>query len=187
MMYVSMAATALSTVVSVAGAAQQSKAAQAQAKYQAAVQRNNAQIAEYQAQDAIERGTQAEQQKRREIQQVIGQQRAAMSVSGLSMDSASFVDTIGDTAAMGEMDALTIRSNAAKQAWAYRAQGAGMDAQAQLYDAQAAQAKAALPLQIGGSLLSGAGSVASKWYQFGGGTTNSNWGFTRNPGGIDNQ
>jgi hypothetical protein len=62
--YVSLAATAISTGVSMYGQQQAGKAAQAQAQYQAAIARNNQIIADRAAEDALKRGEIAEQNQR---------------------------------------------------------------------------------------------------------------------------
>ncbi len=152
-----------------AGTYQQGKAAQASADYQSKVAANQAKIAGYQAEDSLARGSIAERQQRLKVKQLIGQQRASMGASGLSLDSGSFVDTIGDTAELGEYDALLIRSNAEKEAWGYRAAAAGQSAQSSIFSAQSGWASSSLPYQTGGSLLTGFGTVADRWYRRNGG------------------
>jgi hypothetical protein len=160
---ISLAATAASTVVGFMGSMQQGRAAQAQANYQAAVSRNNAQIAEWQAQDAIKRGQEEEDQHRRKVSQVIGAQRAGFGASGFDLGDATTIDILGDTAAMGEYDALTIRSNAAREAWGYRVQGSNYMAEAGLQTARGASARSAAAWQGVGDLLGGATKFGSQY------------------------
>jgi hypothetical protein len=152
-------------IAGLGGMIQSSQASKAKSEYDAKVAANQAKVAGYQADDALARGEIAERQQRLKTNQLVGQQRASMGASGVSLDSGSFVDTLEDTAGYGELDALTIRSNAAKEAWGYRAQAAGQNAQAGLSSAEAGWSSAALPLQAGGSILTGFGTVADRWYR----------------------
>lgn len=82
----------------------------------------NAQIAEYQAQDAEARGKVGEKQSRRLTEKVIGAQRTSLAGQGVDVNRGSALDVQSDAAYLGELDALTIRNNAAKEAWGYRMQ-----------------------------------------------------------------
>ena len=136
-----------------AGAQMGSSAAQSQArKKQGAAEETayvyNAVIAEQQAQDAIARGEQAEGIQRINVKRLIGAQRAAYGAQGVEVDSGSALDVQKDTAAMGELDAIIIRNNAAREAWGYRAQ-----AQDLLYRGRLA--KTAASAEAGQTLLAG--------------------------------
>lgn len=158
---ISIASTVASIGMSIYGQIQQSTAQQAQYGYQAAVMRNNASIAEMQANDATERGKVAEARQRQRTAQIMGTQLAGLAGQGTEI-SGSASDILGDTAAAGEFDALTIRGNAAREAWGYRARGAEYSAQAN------APGPAGLSgLSVGASLLAGGGQVADKWYRYG--------------------
>lgn|SRR5512146_521159 len=82
----------------------------------------NAQIADYQAQDALDRGVINERLSRRQTKQVIGSQRASLASQGVDVNKGSALDVQADAAYLGELDALTIRNNAAKEAWGYKVQ-----------------------------------------------------------------
>jgi hypothetical protein len=149
------------TVFSVYSAMQQSQAAQDSANYNAAIQRNNAQIAEYQAKDAVARGDQATEEHMRKVAQLKGTQKASMAARGLDLSEGTPLNILTDTDLFGEIDANTIQTNAAREAWGYRAQGSNSSAQANLYKIQANNQN---PMMAGvGSLLSNAGSVADRW------------------------
>lgn len=142
-------------------------AARVQAQTNQAIARNNQQIAEAQAQDAQRRGEIEAQQAQRRARQVAGQQRATMSARGLDIGEGTPGELIDQTEFFGMQDAQTARFNAAKEAWGARMQGRGYGIQASANDPSAA---------FTGSLLSSAGSVASKWGGgggFGGGPVNS--------------
>lgn len=146
-----LALTTIGTGVSALGQIQQGR-------YQAAVARNNARLAGMQAEDAERRGKIAEQQQRRRTGLTLGTQRAALGGQGTALDEGSPLDILGDTAATGELDALTIRSNAGREAWGLRARAGNFLAQSRL----------AAPgfIGTGASLLGGASSVADRWLRF---------------------
>ncbi len=79
----------------------------------------NADIADQQAQDALVRGQQEEQRFRQGIDGIIGHQRAAAAASNVDVGFGSPLDVQADAAFLGEQDALTIRTNAAREAWGY--------------------------------------------------------------------
>lgn len=103
-----------SAVLGAAGQIQQGQAAAAASNYNAQVADMNAKLSERRARDAIERGQLDEQRKRQEVAQIQGQQRAAMAANGVDLSFGSPLNIIVDTATMGEIDALTIRSSAAR-------------------------------------------------------------------------
>ncbi len=156
-------ATVAATAVSAYGAIQQGQAAQNQADYQAAVDRNNQQVAEWQAADALDRGAEAERQHRTRVQQVLGSQRAAMASNGLDLSSGSPLDILSDTAMFGELDALTIRSNAEREAYGHRVRSQDFAASAQLAQMRGSSAATAGMVGAGSTLLTGTGKVASNW------------------------
>jgi hypothetical protein len=162
--------TLAGTGMSAMGQMQQGQAAKAQGDYQAAVARNNSILAERQAADAEARGAEAERQQRIKTQLVLGKQTSALAASGVQLDEGSSgLDILGDTAQYGELDALTVRTNAAREAWSYRAQGGNYEAQARLNELQGSSGQMAGMVGAGASLLTGAGSVADKWltYKYG--------------------
>lgn len=162
----SLVATGLSTAVGVASSIQQAQAQKNAANYQAQVAKNNAWLAEKQAQDTEDRGAEAERQHRVKVNQVMGAQRAAMAGQGADLSSGSPLDILSDTAAAGTMDALTTRNNFGRDAAGLRMQGANYQQQAGLYEMQASNAGAAGWLGASSSLLSGASSIGGKWAQY---------------------
>lgn len=166
-------------VMSVAGmglqamnAYNQSENAKAAYEYQAAVQRNNAMLAEWQAQDEIRRGQDEELAVRRRTAQLKGSQRASLAARGLDISDGSALNLLTDTDYMGEVDALTVRDNAAKKVYATRQQAAGFTAEAGMMKFRADSEN---PMMAAGtSLLSNAGAVADRWYSYRNRTTDSN-------------
>lgn len=143
------------TAVAIAGSAmtaygqiQQGRAAEKAAEY-------NAEVANLQAKDAVNRGNIEAEKQRLKAQQVAGAQRAAMGASGAQVDSGSFADILVDTATTGEKDAQTIRTNAMRQAW-------GLETQADIDLYQGKQAKSAAYMAAGGTLLTSAATAANR-------------------------
>ncbi len=153
------------TIMGAVGQLQAGDAAAKAANYNAAVARNNQIIAEQQAQDALKRGQIAEDEQRRKTAQIRGAQRASLAASGVALDQGAPLDILGDTAAFGELDALTIRNNADREAYGYRVQGMNFAAEAGLADARAGAARQAGMIGAAGTLLSGAGTVMDRWAQ----------------------
>ncbi|MBB3461519.1 hypothetical protein [Rhizobium sp. BK377] len=154
-----LALTLGSTLLGAAGQVQQAKATAEANKYNAQVAEMNAQIAEKQAKDAIERGKQEEQQKRLQTSQLEGRQRAAMAANGVDLSFGSPLDTIVDTAKMGEIDALNVRTNAYREAYGYKVQGTNQLAGAKLDRMRADAAVKGGYLDAVGTILGGSGKV----------------------------
>lgn len=171
------AATVVGTGISVYGAMQtasaQSKAADAQAQQA----RNNAILAGRAADDATARGDIAAQQKANQTNQLLGQQRVGLAANGVDPNSGSALDLQSDVAGNGELDQLTIKSNAAREAAGYQAQGMNYSTQASIDEADSQNALSAGALKATSSLIGGAGSVASSWYQFQYGTRQASPGY----------
>lgn len=158
--FIALGLSAVGTGMSVVGQINSQAAAGAQQSYLAQMSRQRQQLAEQQARDAVLRGQVAEQKQRDLTAQRIGTQQATLAAQGTDLEG-SPIDILGDTARAGEQDALTIRSNAKREAWDYEAQAAG-------YAADAALRESFEPsyLGAGASLLMGASSLADKWDRF---------------------
>jgi hypothetical protein len=81
---------------------------------------------------------------------LIGTQRAGFAGQNVDVGQGSPTDVQGDAAYLGELDALKIRNNAAREAWGYRvqAQNARMGGQ----NAQTASQYGAAATLIGGGI-----------------------------------
>ena len=64
----------------------------------------NATLADRRAKDAVERGAREEQMQRAKNQQLLGRQRAAMGANGVDLGFGSPLDTMVDTAVLGELE-----------------------------------------------------------------------------------
>jgi len=122
----------IGAVVSAVGTLMSGFAQAAAARYQAQVAAMNAQIAEQRAQDAIDRAADEEQKQRMRTAQLVGTQMAALGANGVSILSGSPLDTLEDTVALGELDALEIRRNGELEAHDFRVQKFNFQAEAGL-------------------------------------------------------
>lgn len=142
--------------VSAYGQYQQGQTSEALGEYNAKVAENNAATKELAAQDAQARGGVEEDRQRTRTRQALATQRAAFAASGDTLSDISTQNILGDTAAFGEEDALTIRSNAAREAWGIRIGATNDLAQAQSDRFQGKSAAQAGLYSAGGTLLTGA-------------------------------
>lgn len=150
------------------------KATSEAAESQAQVYDFNAAVAELQSADAIERGAEAEAKFRQQIRATIGSQRAALAGGNIDVSFGTAADVQADAAYLGELDALTIRTNAKREAWGYQVQAANYQKQAevtrkagdQAIATGAAQASAA-NWQAAGTLLTGGASLLQAKYSMG--------------------
>lgn len=76
------------------------------------------QLGQYQAEDAVKRGTVEEMRYRRQLAQLIGKQRNEIGARNVEARG-SALDLLGDSAAIGEEDIVSIRNDAARTAWGY--------------------------------------------------------------------
>ncbi len=92
----------------------------------------NAAALEYQGIDAVERGREQEELFRKQLRGFIGSQRASYAAQGVEIGEGSPLEVQMDTARQGELDALTIRVSAAREAWGFQtaAQGERLQARA---------------------------------------------------------
>lgn len=143
---------ALMAVQGVMGAQAAKKAGDAQAS----ADMQNAQYADMAANDSVKRGGMSEDQQRLQTAAAIGTQRAGFAANGVDVNSGSAANIQDDTAQLGEFDALTIRNNAAREAWGYRTQS-------QTYRDSAKTALSSAKNNMFGSLL-GAGAQGASAY-----------------------
>lgn len=115
----------------------QGQAQQAQADAQAADLRQNALYLNSAANDARRRGAQDADWQRVQTQAAIGSQRVAQAGSGGVVDLDSNAILQQDTAQLGELDALTISNNAAREAYGYDVQASSMTRNASQLQSQA--------------------------------------------------
>lgn len=163
----SIVATVVSTTMGVVSSVQQGKAAQAQMNYQAEINRRNAAKAQANADDKRQEGIEESRMQRLKTLQKVGAQQAALAANGVDVSEGTALDIIEDTAAMGELDALTTRYNYEKQALAFESQADNFNNQANLdifagQNAYSSGITNAVASGVNG--LGNIASVSSKWY-----------------------
>lgn len=153
----------------------------------------NASIAELGAQSALEAGQQQIAAQTLKAGQLKGAQRAALAANGIDLGEGSAAEVQVSSDIVKQIDTDTLRANAARTAWGYRAQGMEAQLQAGLQalntrtqakvqginlrtgagsmeaDALLKSGSAAGLSPVGAgfsSLLSGAGDVADSWYRY---------------------
>ena len=99
-------------------------------------ERNAAAVDETRAQQAEQAGEADVSQARQKATQRLGQQQARLAAQGTDL-LGSPLDVLGDIAAAGEEDALSLRYQSVRDAWEHRARGAGRQAQARYYETAA--------------------------------------------------
>lgn len=153
-------------VMNAKGVNQSYQAKASNAAYQAQVAQNNAAIARTNATLDREAGDIAATNQGFRTRAVIGATLAGQAASGVDVNTGSFVHARAGEAEAGMLDALTIRSDAAKKAWAQETQASNFEAEAGLQRMESQQALKAGPTAATGSLLSSASSVGSGFAKF---------------------
>ncbi len=159
----SIGSSIIGTGVQAIGAANSADAARQNAAYQAAVARNNQIIAEQNADYAAKAGASAvTRQQLRERDRVSGI-TAALGASGFDVNTGSPAKVRSSASEIGQLDVENEAQKAALNVYGFRSQATNYGAQAGLYRQEADQASTAGLFSAGGSLLSGFGSLSSKW------------------------
>jgi len=120
---------------------------------------HNKQIARMAAADAKERGHTEEYRHRQRVAALIGRQRALIGGSGFTVDEGSTLTIVEDAATLGEIDALTIRNNASREAWGY-------EQQATQFQFEAHMARIQQTWGTGATILGGAAATYGTYSSF---------------------
>ncbi len=135
----------------------------------------NAQVADLQAEDALARGAEDTARFRSKVRGAIGAQRVGFAASNIDVGYGSAVDVQSDAAYLGELDALTISGNAAREAWGFKVQAEDYRKRGQLAREEGvALAEAGRVNQsasrwaAASTIATGAGSLLSAKYGFSG-------------------
>ena len=175
---IAIALSAASIATQVIGQKKAGTAAKKQGQLQQKVANSQAEVldfiaavADLQAKDAVQRGAEAEQRFRSQIRGTIGAQRAGFAAGNIDVSFGSAVDVQGDAAFLGELDALTIRTNAAREAWGFRVQAQDIRKRAQITRQEGVQLAeagrvnaSAANWQTAGTILGGASSLMQLRY-----------------------
>ncbi len=158
-----LAGSLLATGVSAVGMYQQGQSQKALGEYNAKVSENNAIVQQQAAEDARRRGDIAEDAQRRQTRQMLGAQRAAIGAQGGVLTDQSTEAILADTAQFGELDALTVRNNAAREAWGLEVGANNTLAEAEASRFQGRAASRAGSLSSVGTLIGGASNAYSSY------------------------
>jgi len=152
------AAVAIPLIVSAAAAAASAgvKAAgdKASGDYSQAVANQNSLIATIAGGAAVQKGQYQASQVEGQGTRIIGKERAGFSAAGVDATAGSAMDVQAGTRMMSDIDAATIRSNAAREAWGYSAQG-------QNFQIQGGLAKQSADFSEASSIVGGVGQLGS--------------------------
>lgn len=149
------------SVLGALGQMKQGKAASQAAQYNATVAANNANISRQNAINAGHEGEIAAAQAQQETRAKVGAIKADQGASGVDLNSGSSIDVRSSAAQTGQLNAITLRSNAARKAYGYQLEASGQDAQSQLDLSTAKNEKSAGLLNASTTLLSGVGNAYS--------------------------
>lgn len=152
--------------MSAIGAEQNASAQAANASYQAQVAKNNQTLAGYQASQAAATGSAAEEKAGLQRRAIEGQIETSQAANNIDIGSGSAEDVRKSQSALSDLDALTLRHNTAQQVYGYQVAGTSDSAQAGLLQQQASQAPIAGAIGATGSLLSGAASASSQYFNW---------------------
>jgi len=153
------AATVATSGIQVAGTLLAAQGQQADAKQQAAFARQNQQLALRAAADTRVRGEQAAGKARTEGSRVVGEAKAALGASGVDAAGGSAQDAMATTRMFSELDAQTLKNNAAREAWGLNVEAANIGKQALALEHRGRQAAIA-------TLLTGGAQVANTFASY---------------------
>jgi len=158
--------TVASGIAGTFGAIQQGQASAAAANYNAQLNTQNAAVAKENAAIAGQAGSQQAAMSSQKTRAALGSIKAGEAGSGIDVNSGSAVDVQASTRELGELDALTVRSNATKEAYGYQNQAENFEAQSNLDRYEAKNDAAAGWLNGATTLLGSAGNAATQWNSF---------------------
>lgn len=148
-------------VAAVASTAFTIQSQQRQARHAKGTADYNARVAENEAENVRTQATEAENIQRQKTAQLLSKQRAQLGASGVELGSGSALQIQEDTVALGEADALRIRSNFGSQIDALNTESAMLQMQGSNAAAKG-RSDAVGTLLTGASTVIGTG-VADKW------------------------
>ena len=133
-----------------------------QGKFQKSTAEYNARVAENEAEETRNAGVERENIQRRKTAELLSKQKAQLGAANVDLTSGSALQLQEDTEALGEADALRIRSN-------FESQAESLDTGAALTKRQGSFAESAGRGAAAGTLLQGASTVlgtgvADKWF-----------------------
>lgn len=153
--------------ISAAGAVEGGQATANAANYNAQVAKNNATIANQNADYVVAAGQEAASNESRKNAAQSGKIKATQAASGVDVNTGSSKDVQVSERETGQLDSETVLNNSELKAYGYRSQATGFEATAGLETAEAEQAPIGADLTAAGGLLGSASSLGLKWSQLG--------------------
>lgn len=150
-----------STALGVSQAVGQARTAEAVGKQQAQIAEHNAQLADARSLDARNRAGAESSRIRTRAGQLRGRQRAVAAARGLDPTTGTAGGIVDETRILSTLDARQAASTGLSEAAGLTAQAFNLRAQARLATITPGPGAA-----IGGAILQGTGAVASKWHKF---------------------
>lgn len=138
--------------IAVAGGVMNAQNAKQEGDFSSDTLTSNAVFKNQTAQETINAGDTSADWQRVRTGQDIGTQRTAQAANGIDVNSGSAAQLQDDTSMIGELDALTIQNNAAREAYGYKVQ-------AKQDILNAAQVKTNASNRATGSILGGLGGA----------------------------
>lgn len=153
------------------GSFMQGQAQSDAAKFNATVAKQNAGISRENAAIAGQAGSEQAWMVGQKTRALTGGEQANQAASGVDVNSGSAVDVRASSTELGMLDALTVRSNAAREAYGYKQQATSQEEQSTLDTFEAKNAMSAGELNAANTFLGSAGSAADNFakYQLAGG------------------
>lgn len=143
-----------SAVVSAAGTLTSGIMANQQGRYEAELERQNADLSREQAADSIKRGQIERRQFYREAGQIKGQQVAAAAANGVDLGYGSALRMQSDTQMLVDEDAASLNDNTDQRTRGYFIEAMNHEGASQAARAQGKGALIGSALQAGGTLMS---------------------------------
>lgn len=149
-------------VMTLATTAMSMKAASDQADYESDVAAYNKRVAENDAQKLRNVGTEKENIQRQKTAQLISKQKAQLGAFNVQLGTGSAVDIQEDTAMLGEIDAMRIRSNTDEAVTAKMSQATLIESEGK--NAQVAGRNKQIGTMLGAASSIAGTAVNNKWY-----------------------
>lgn len=164
--YSALGLMAVGGAVGTYGAIQAGDAAKGSANYNAKVAQRNSAVSQENATIASQSGEAQAGIQGQKTKATVGAITANQGASGVDIGSGSATDVRSSARELGELDALTIRSNAAREAYGYQVQGKNQEAQGTLDIFEGKAAKAASYVNAGSTFLGAAGQATSEYGKY---------------------
>lgn len=164
--YTSAGLTALGGATGAYGAIQSANAQANADKYNAQVAQINQSQAQTNARIAGQAGAEQAAMTERRTRAEVGQEIANEAASGIDVNKGSALDVRASSSELGELDALTVRSNAAREAYGYQTQATSFQNQGQLDTFAAKNAEKAGGINAAGTFLGAASAGTSNYLRY---------------------